>query len=204
MERMGRVLPKVVIAACAATLALPALAGAQSPPPVEKPVLPEGTVTKSYRFPLTVKSGQNLNLYDYLNKAGGRPGENGWIVGFRPNLKRMDGSTPPVDEIHLHHAVWLADGRITFGAGEEKTAVLPPTGYGYRYTTSQRWLLNHMIHNLTATPEKVWIEMDRVCLAMEEHHRQAVEPEPASRPFDRRLDRMGSQRRAGLLLGRQA
>ena len=160
MGSMRRLFPTAALAAWLTLLAVPAASLAQDPPAVVKPELPEGTVTKTYRFALDVKPGQNLNLYDYLNKPGERPSENGWIVGFRPNLKRMDGSTPPVDDIHLHHAVWLADSRITFGAGEEKTAILPPTGYGYRYTTSQRWLLNHMIHNLTATPEKVWIEME--------------------------------------------
>lgn len=148
--------------AAIACLSMATVAGAQSPPKVLNPALPEGTVTKTYRFPLNVKPGQNLNLYNYLNTANAehRPAENGWIVGFRPNLRREDGSTPPVDEIHLHHAVWVINGKPTFAAGEEKTSILPPTGYGYRYTTDQSWLLNHMIHNLTATPEKVWIEFE--------------------------------------------
>ncbi|MBU6337756.1 MAG: hypothetical protein KGR19_08095 [Acidobacteria bacterium] len=160
MGSMRRVFPTAAMAACLALLAVPAASLAQDPPAVANPALPEGTVTKTYRFPLTVKPGQNLNLYNFLNTPDGttRPGENGWIVGFRPNLRRMDGSTPPVDEIHLHHAVWVIGGRPTFAAGEEKTSILPPTGYGYRYTTDQRWILNHMIHNLTASPEKVWIE----------------------------------------------
>ena len=162
MGSVRRVTPTAAVVTIAALISLcvPALAGAQSPPEVANPALPEGTVTKTYRFPLTVKPGQNLNLYNFLNTPDGttRPDENGWIVGFRPNLRRMDGSTPPVDEIHLHHAVWVVGGRPTFAAGEEKTSILPPTGYGYRYTTDQRWILNHMIHNLTASPEKVWIE----------------------------------------------
>ena len=143
-------------------LTVAAAAGAKSPPKVVKPKLPAGTVTKTYRFPLVVKPGQNLNLYNYINDADGtrRPSQNGWIVGFRPNLRRMKGGIPPVDQIHLHHAVWMLDGRITFAAGEEKTAVLPPTGFGYRYTTAQSWYLNHMIHNLTATEEKVWVEYE--------------------------------------------
>lgn len=142
------------------SLVVAVAAGAQSPPEVVKPALPEGTVTKTFRFAVNVKPGQNLNLYNYLNTSNAehRPSENGWIVGFRPNLRRMDGSTPPVDEIHLHHAVWVINGRPTFAAGEEKTSVLTPTGYGFRYTTDQNWLLNHMIHNLTASPEKVWVE----------------------------------------------
>ena len=157
---MRRVFPAAGVLACLALVAVPALASAQDPPAVVKPALPEGTVTKTYRFALNVKPGQNLNLYNFLNTPDGetRPAENGWIIGFHPNLRRMDGSTPPVDEIHLHHAVWEVGGRPTFAAGEEKTEIMTPTGFGYRYTTDQRWILNHMIHNLTATPEKVWIE----------------------------------------------
>ena len=35
--------------------------------------------------------------------------------------------------IHLHHGVWLAKGYPTFAAGEEKTILQLPRGYGYHY-----------------------------------------------------------------------
>ena len=68
-----------------------------------------------------------------------------------------DGSVPRVDVIHLHHGVWLSNLAPLFAAGEEKTAAIAPPGYGWRYETSDRWDMNHMIHNLTPTPETVYI-----------------------------------------------
>ena len=45
-------------------------------------------------------------------------------------------------------------------AGEEKTQLRFPKGYGYAYRTSDRWVLNYMIHNLTDAPVKVWVTYD--------------------------------------------
>ncbi len=140
-----------------AAVALPAAASAATPPKIVKPALPPGTITRTYKVPLSIKPGQNLNLYQFMT-AGQRPSEAGWIIGFRPNLKRADGSTPPVDIIHLHHLVMLVNSDIVVAAGEEKTRITLPTGFGYRYKPTDRVLLNHMIHNLTATPEKVFFE----------------------------------------------
>jgi len=153
---------KILLAACAlCLLALPAAATAATvpakAPPVVKPTLPEGTVTRTYKVPLSIKPGQNLNLYQAM-KADQRPSESGWIVGFRPNLKRADGTTPPVDAIHLHHLVMLLNWDILAAAGEEKTYISVPNGFGYRYKSTDGMRLNHMIHNLTATPEKVVFE----------------------------------------------
>ncbi len=124
-------------------------------------VSPAGARTVQLRYgPLKIKPGQNTISVD-LQKQ--RPAVNGWIVGFRPGMVRVgDGKSPPVGEVHLHHAVWLVDYVPTFATGEEKTYVSTPPGYGWRYTTRQHWLLNHMIHNLTPTPERVYltVEMD--------------------------------------------
>ena len=44
------------------------------------------------------------------------------------------------------------------GTGEEKTIMEFPEGYGYRYKASDRWILNHMIHNLTSKEMKLDIQ----------------------------------------------
>jgi plastocyanin len=94
----------------------------------------------------------------------------GWITSFRPNLTYVDGTVPRVDVIHLHHAVWLVnsrgDVRPTWAAGEEKTAIREPKGFGWRYRKNDQWLLNHMIHNLTPVATRVYItwEMDFIPL----------------------------------------
>ncbi len=86
------------------------------------------------------------------------------------NLKRADGTVPPVDVIHLHHGVWLNASRPDttiptfperfFAAGEEKTTTEFPPGYGYQYRATDRWVLNYMLHNLTSHGEKIWITYD--------------------------------------------
>src|SRR3954451_23096844 len=86
--------------------------------------------------PVTIQPGQNT-----ISIAGDkvpRPKVSGWIVGFRPNLRRPGRSVPRVDVIHLHHAVWLINGRPTFAAGEEKTRVKLPRGVGSRYRPGGR------------------------------------------------------------------
>ena len=105
--------------------------------PVRDPAPPPGAQVLTYKFgPMTIKPGQNLINVDIQQQ---RPNVNGWIVGFRPGLvNASDGKSPPVTEVHLHHAVWLV-GAVspTFAAGEEKTNINAPDGYGWRYTTKQ-------------------------------------------------------------------
>ena len=108
--------------------------------------------------PVTIQPGQNTISID--GDKIPRPKVSGWIVGFRPNLERPGGSVPRVDVIHLHHAVWLINGRPTFAAGEEKTRVKLPRGFGWRYSPDDKWLLNHMIHNLLPNRDKVYITYD--------------------------------------------
>jgi len=158
--RRARALLVLPVLMTAIAVVAPSAASAQTgstPPQVVKPALPAGTITKTYKVPLSIKPGQNLNLYDAV-KADQRPSEAGWIIGFRPNLKLADGSTPPVDQIHLHHLVMLLNNDIVVASGEEKTFVTLPNGFGYPYKPTDRFLLNHMIHNLTATPEEVVFE----------------------------------------------
>jgi plastocyanin len=60
----------------------------------------------------------------------------------------------------LHHGVWISNGAPEFAAGEEKTRVHAPSGYGWRYQTSDSWVMNYMIHNLTPTPTDVYVTYD--------------------------------------------
>ena len=119
----------------------------------------DGTKYYRYKYPLTIKPGQNDIAFELGSKMKNqRPSVDGYITYFKPDLVRKNGEVPPVDVIHLHHAVWLVDGNPTFAAGEEKTIVDTPKGYGWEYTTKQSWILNHMIHNLTPNDDKVWVQ----------------------------------------------
>ena len=95
-----------------------------------------------------------------------KPQVDGWITRIRPDLTYTNGKVPGVDIIHLHHGVWLNLSRRDptsgfpqrfFAAGEEKTILRMPKGYGYRYRATDSWLLNHMIHNLTPVPARVYM-----------------------------------------------
>ncbi len=105
--------------------------------------------------PIHIVPGQNTIDIRVLT-GGQKPPGPGYITSFHPDLKYSGTNrTPPVDVVHLHHGVWLVDGRPTWAAGEEKTSVDLPAGFGYRYDGSQKWWLNYMIHNLTPTATNV-------------------------------------------------
>jgi plastocyanin len=140
---------------------------------------PQGTITTTpgkdgvrhlkFRWgPVRINPGQNT-----ISLAANdlKPSGPGWITSFAPDLTYVNGKVPRVDVIHLHHAVWLVSNRTdpirpTWAAGEEKTIARLPKGFGWRYHTSDRWILNHMIHNLTPVPTNVFItwKMDFVPL----------------------------------------
>jgi plastocyanin len=122
-------------------------AGASAAPRVEHLKLEYG--------PVIIKPGQNTISLDGDDVP--RPKRPGWIVGFRPNLKRTNGKIPRVDVLHLHHAVWLINAETRFAAGEEKTNVRLPKGFGYRSEPDDQWVLNHMIHNLLPNRDRVYI-----------------------------------------------
>jgi plastocyanin len=117
----------------------------------------------TYRIgPFDIIPGQNSIGYAPILQ---RPQEDGYITRIRPDLTYLDGSVPRVDVIHLHHGVWINTSRsnsgfgveLFFAAGEEKTIMQLPKGYGYPLKRTDGLLLNHMIHNLTPVPTKVYM-----------------------------------------------
>lgn len=147
-------LRRLCFVACVAllTLAVPATASATT----------KGAKRITYKFgPINIAPGQNT--IDFASNRG-FPRVPGYITRFKPDLVRVkDGSIPRVDELHLHHAVWLVNDREgkrsgpQFAAGEEKTVVDLPSGYGWRSEPSDRWTMNHMIHNLYPSPDRVYL-----------------------------------------------
>jgi hypothetical protein len=129
--------------------------------------LPNGAKRLKYKIgPFNVIPGQNSIGYAPILE---KPQVDGWITRMRPDLVYTNGKVPRVDVIHLHHGVWvnMSRGALTngfpelfFAAGEEKTIFTMPKGFGYRYKASDGWLLNHMIHNLTPTPARVYMEYE--------------------------------------------
>jgi plastocyanin len=144
-----------------------------SPPALAAPVgktvavksLAGGAKRLTYRVgPFDVVPGQNsINFKPILE----RPQVDGYITAMRPDLTYLDGRVPRVDVIHLHHGVWLNMSHQDttrpglperfFAAGEEKTRLRLPEGYGYPLKTTDGLLLNDMIHNLTPNPTKLYM-----------------------------------------------
>ncbi len=149
----------------AAVLTLIAAALLATPAQAAKAPLAPGAERMKFRFgPVDVTPGQNANEVALSVKM---PKVAGYITRFEPNLVRTDGSIPRVDVLHLHHAVWVRIGKVatgigslepTFGVGEEKTIVDLPDGYGWYYQPGQAWVLNHMIHNLYPSTDRVYVE----------------------------------------------
>jgi hypothetical protein len=118
----------------------------------------DGVQHLRYRFgPIRIIPGANSIAIEDTDL---KPPVPGYITRFVPNLERADGTVPPVDELHLHHAVWIMRGYPTFAAGEEKTIFQLPRGYGYRYDPQDRWILNHMIHNLLPQEDTAYVTFD--------------------------------------------
>jgi plastocyanin len=133
------------------------------PPPIR------GAQRLHYRYgPITIQPGQNA--IQYAGRQVPKPTEDGWIVRIAPNIRRIDGSVPPVDVLHLHHGVWLNQSRRDatipafperfFAAGEEKTTMELPPGFGYPYRATDDWVITYMIHDLFPTPDQIYIAYD--------------------------------------------
>src|SRR5215207_5619011 len=119
-----------------------------------------GQQTLTYKIgPLPIKPGADDIRFRNVGPQF-RPKVPGYITRFKPTLTRADGTLPPVDVIHLHHAVWIINGLPTLAAGEEKSIVQQPRGFGFRYDPSQSWQLIDMIHNLETAPESVYVKWE--------------------------------------------
>jgi hypothetical protein len=152
--------PAVAALAVLAVLAAPSTAAAidmgNEVPSVEY----EGIQKLSYRYgPVEVTPGANSIKFAPNDL---KPQVPGYITRFEPNLIYTDGKrgVPPVDVIHLHHGVWVINLQPVFAAGEEKTIVQMPRGFGWKHDPSDEWIMNHMIHNLLPDKDKVWITYD--------------------------------------------
>ncbi|MFM7061471.1 MAG: hypothetical protein ACKOZL_09840 [Actinomycetes bacterium] len=169
-----RRLAALSLAALGASLLVPVAASVASAAP-RRAVLPYTVQNLHYESPVFhLTPGQNTIHTDLLPVAIGgvamRPAVPGWITGITPNLIYTDGTVPPVETIHLHHAVWLNVSRLDwtapgfperfFATGEEKTAMSLPAPYGYRYDPNDTWALNHMLHVLDDQSHDVRLTWD--------------------------------------------
>jgi plastocyanin len=120
---------------------------------------------KSYLFcygPIAIKPGQNTIDFNATDLVPSKPG---YITRWDPDLIYTDKTkgtkgVPSVDVLHLHHAVWIKNSDFSnpqWAAGEEKTIVQQPRGFGWKSLPTDRYLLTFMIHNLFPTTDHVYL-----------------------------------------------
>jgi plastocyanin len=88
----------------------------------------------------------------------------------KPNLIGENGTPPPVEQVHMHHAVFLNLSRRDvpspglpqrfYAFAEEKTTAALPAPYGYPVGPGDVWAINYMLHNETPQQRVVWITYD--------------------------------------------
>ncbi|HEX8121561.1 MAG TPA: hypothetical protein VF549_09895 [Solirubrobacteraceae bacterium] len=156
----------IAAAALALLLAAPAQAAPRTQLVRSQDVAPD-TQRLTYRYgPLQAVAGQNLIMVGPVTIE--KPPGDVFVTRVAPDLVLADGSVPPVERVHMHHAVMLNMSRQDAGApslperfygfAEEKTIGQIPAGYGYRVRPSDVWAINYMLHNGTATNETVYVQ----------------------------------------------
>jgi len=113
--------------------------------------------------PIEIRPGQNDVLLQPVTIE--KPAYDGYLVRFAPDLVDTQGAVPPIEQVHLHHAVWTSlSGEYGNGpfaaAGEEKTIFSFPRGYGMPVRGADQWQLLYMIHSAIPQPTQVFITYD--------------------------------------------
>jgi hypothetical protein len=128
--------------------------------------------------PVTVNPGANAQLIG-LNVQ--KPLYDGYVSRLTANLYRTDGTVPPVDVVHLHHGAWVSSRMygnfpVFFAAGEEKTHLQVPSGYGMKVLGSDQWSIGYMLHNLTPIAEHVYLTYDLDYTPAEQADSEGIKP----------------------------
>jgi plastocyanin len=140
--------------------ASPSANAATCPPIQDKPgqvphVDYQGIQHLTYCFgPINIQPGQNIIRFNTTKLFPQVPG---YITRFDPDLVYTNGTVPRVDVIHLHHAVWIVNGSPQYAAGEEKSIVQMPQGFGWRTNPSDSWIVNDMLHDLVGRSTQLYL-----------------------------------------------
>ena len=153
---------------CAAVLVAPAAAHAAATTSlVSSTPLPGGAERVEYKYgPLEAAPGHNLILIGPVTVE--KPPGEGFVTRIDPGVIRPDGSVPPVEQVHMHHAVMLnmsrrdatdpsLPGERFYAFAEEKTIGQMPPGFGYPVQQNDVWAINYMLHNETSNQEELFV-----------------------------------------------
>jgi plastocyanin len=132
---------RLLLAAAAATLALPALAHAE-----------ERTLT--FTTPAISVEGYGVAQQPMLAES---PTIDGYVVGMQAEVVDAQGRVQGRDKVMLHHIVFAKVGvpdytcggaaERFFAEGEERLALSLPRGFGYPNKATDRWGLLYMLMN---------------------------------------------------------
>jgi len=128
----------------------------------------------SYTIPAATETDMG-HLDNKLNLWVSKPCSNCTITSMKPNLVYADGSEANVDTgPMLHHMVLASQfqsdptcsgnllgivGRRFFAAGNERTVIEFPSGYGYKVGLLDQWNLIYDLMNMDMEPKTVYVEM---------------------------------------------
>ena len=129
--------------------------------------LAPGLVRYQYRYgPLVAAPGQNLILAGPVTIE--KPAGDGYLTRVKPDLVDSSGHAPPIEQVHMHHAVMLNLSRRDttdpslpqrfYAFAEEKTIGQIPAPYGYPVKSTDVFAINYMLHNEVPQPKEVWIQ----------------------------------------------
>lgn len=153
--------------AAAALLAGAAGAQAATTRLVSRATVAPDTQRLTYRYgPLEAVAGQNLILAGPVTVE--KPPAGSLVTRVQATVVDGAGRTPPVEQVHMHHAVMVNLTKPDAGApslperfygfAEEKTVGQVPPGYAYPVAASDIWAINYMLHNETPVNRDIWIE----------------------------------------------
>jgi hypothetical protein len=132
--------------------------------------------TETFRYPIEVapyQVKQNVTLAQ-------RPRVDGYITQMKADIVDADGSPVPIQRLMLHHIVFGTVGRqnpacqeftglddqtkipaafeLFYGAGEERSVLVMPDGYGYHMKETDSWFMTYMVMNHRHVEDSAFIE----------------------------------------------
>jgi hypothetical protein len=134
------------------------------------------TETERFRYPISVEPYQVKQDITIAQ----RPRVDGYITGMKADIVDANGEQVPIQRLMLHHIVFVTLGRRNpacseftgldsqtkipalfepfYGAGEERSVLVMPEGYGYRMRQDDLWAMTYMVMNHRHVPDSAFIE----------------------------------------------
>jgi hypothetical protein len=132
--------------------------------------------TETFRYPIDVAPYQVKQDIVFAQK----PQVDGYVTAMKADIVDANGEPVPIQRLMLHHIVFVTAGRPNpacreftgldaktkypalfepfYGAGEERSVLVMPEGYGYPMKGSDIWGMTYMVMNHRHTQDSAFIE----------------------------------------------